>query len=220
MIKISNLKLMDLAPQFLKKAKNIIAFFDAVDEQFRNLFNASDLLIPIKKLYETPHLLSDYEIELLMWENHVDYYDPNLTREQKIELIKEAPYNHMIKGTRASVENPLKIILNDFELSEWFETGGKPFTFKFTSNKIASLEDINKATKIIDIYKNLRSKCEGFLVTTENIFNQYHANTKVNYRFDEMNIAKSEFYNDFINEQQISIVNTGYRFTEIREKGE
>ena len=118
--------------------------------------------------------MNDQEIELMLWEMHVDYIDENLNKEQKIDLIKESLLNHMIKGTPAAVENVCSIIVGNAKVTEWFEYNGDPGYFRVsTLGSLQSEEDYKRVIEVINTYKNLRSWLDNLTFKREDKSNLY-----------------------------------------------
>lgn len=72
-------------------------------------------------------------VELLPWlafAFSVDVWDPAWPEDVKREVIRRSFEVHRIKGTRKAVESALDAIGFNVDLSEWFEHGGDPYTFR------------------------------------------------------------------------------------------
>lgn len=167
MTKLEDFKSINLVPNYLRNNTDVIALTEAYDKQFHAIRVLIEKLNLLKRLFEGT--LEDFEIDLLMKENHVDYWDRDLTREKKLELIKSSYENHKIKGTRFSIENQLSIILKKYELLEWFQFKDSiPGTFKVvTEGKMPVPSEVEKIFKIININKNLSSHLIGFIVSSK-----------------------------------------------------
>ncbi|TEU24684.1 phage tail protein I [Alkanindiges illinoisensis] len=98
----------------------------------------------------------------LAWERSVDIWDNSWTEEQKRNVIKNALYNHSIKGTFGALELALNSLGFPVIVQEWFNMVpmGKPYTFKLfikTSEDNVSVTDYKELLKVVRAYKNLRS---------------------------------------------------------------
>ena len=102
---------------------------------------------------------------MLLFERHVDYFDEELSRGRKIELIKNSITSHLKKGTPANLERVLKIIFGELTLLEWFNYGGLPYHFKVViMDKQPSDEVVAKLNRTVVEYKNERSFFEGIMI--------------------------------------------------------
>lgn len=160
-ITLDDVVVKDLAPDSLLKDENTKYIMESIDYVIRKIwFENKDKY----KLFSRLNSMNDQEIELMLWEMHVDYIDENLNKEQKIDLIKESLLNHMIKGTPAAVENVCSIIFGNAKVTEWFEYNGDPGYFRVsTLGSLQSEEDYKRVIEVINTYKNTRSWLEGLM---------------------------------------------------------
>lgn len=148
---IFNIKLIDFMPNYLKKNKEIVGICEGLEEVLKQILIKSSKLNLYKNLLEGK--LSKEELELLMWEHHVDYFDTDLSEKQLKKLILNSMLVHEKKGTRFAVEEILKTVFNDFEIREWFEYGGEPGTFIMLVRELPDFKKLSLIEKIIDNYK-------------------------------------------------------------------
>ncbi len=160
-ITLDDVVIKDLAPDSLLKDENTKYIMESIDYVIRKIwFENKDKY----KLFSRLNSMNDQEIELMLWEMHVDYIDENLNKEQKIDLIKESLLNHMIKGTPEAVENVCSIIFGNAKVTEWFEYNGDPGYFRVsTLGSLQSEEDYKRVIEVINTYKNTRSWLEGLM---------------------------------------------------------
>ena len=160
-ITLDDVVVKDLAPDSLLKDENTKYIMESIDYVIRKIwFENKDKY----KLFSRLNSMNDQEIELMLWEMHVDYIDENLNKEQKIDLIKESLLNHMIKGTPAAVENVCSIIFGNAKVTEWFEYNGDSGYFRVsTLGSLQSEEDYKRVIEVINTYKNTRSWLEGLI---------------------------------------------------------
>ena len=111
--------------------------------------------------------LTNEEVENLLWENHVDYFDDDLTHEQKIKLIQIAYNSHLKKGTVFSIEQQLDVILDDFKIIEWFDFEGEPNTFYILTKSQITDKKLIKINRIINCFKRKSSLCLGIHIIEE-----------------------------------------------------
>ena len=158
MINLDKLDIKNLLPQSLKKNKDIDMLCEIFNDEIENFYKAKEKLFLFNLESQSDEVLN----EMIMQE-HVDYFETFLSREQKIDMIKTAFRSHLKKGTRYAVESNLDIIFNKYTLEEWFELNSEPFTFKLSGDEMPSLENMEKIFKAINEYKNVRSRCLGFV---------------------------------------------------------
>lgn len=160
MIKLKDSSILMFIPRFLrndKKIKNLITSIDTVLKEVLERFSSMKRM---QKIAEGD--LTDEEIELLLWEKHVDYFDKTLTKEQKIKLIQNAERAHLKKGTRSVLETHLKIIFGELELQEWFEAGLEPLHFQILSKKEITEDVLVKVNRTVEEFRTVRSVFDGF----------------------------------------------------------
>lgn len=115
-------------------------------------------------------LLDDAILDHLLWEKHITYKEGlglAATREQKINLIRNAIELHRIKGTPAALEMVFSLVNINCKLQEWFQYGGDPYHFKLSitiHDKELNDETINLLTSLVNEFKNVRSYLESIQV--------------------------------------------------------
>lgn len=149
MVKIDDVKLVDLIPENLKTDPMIYNLFSSMDE-LMNVRTAK-----IRKLgILTRDDWTDEETDELAYQFHVDYYDPNLPLEQKRQLVKQSISIHRRKGTPSAVEDLVTTIFGFGEVQEWYEYGDDPFYFQVvTDNPKATNEQALQFLAIVNSVK-------------------------------------------------------------------
>ena len=66
----------------------------------------------------------------LAWALSVDVWDASWSEDTKRQIVRDSIAIHRAKGTRGAVERALGALGFATELSEWFEYGGAPHTFR------------------------------------------------------------------------------------------
>ncbi len=135
-------------------------------------------LTPIAKLMN-PETCPAHLLGWLAWAFSVDVWAPSWSEATKREVIKRSIEIHRIKGTAGAVRRALGTIGFRTDLSEWFEHGGDPHTFRidafgddvFAAGFQVSPELVDMVTRLIDNVKPVRSHFslrvgESFNVTT------------------------------------------------------
>lgn len=80
--------------------------------------------------------------------------------EEKRDLIKRSIEVHRYKGTKYALMRIFDMFGIKGDIKEWFETGGKPYTFTVDINFVSKgldFELIEKLEDLINEYKNVRS---------------------------------------------------------------
>lgn len=147
MIDILDVSIVDLLPQSVKDDPTMQAFALTLDEQLRK---PKQDIYKLRRLTRLDDLDSD-EVNDMAYQLHVDFYDPTLPLETRIELVKNSINFHRIKGTPAAVEQLVDILFGDGVVEEWFEYGGDPGHYRVkTSNPQATRERIEEFYRAID----------------------------------------------------------------------
>ena len=92
----------------------------------------------------------------------VDFWDDNLTQNDKRRLIQSSLLLHQRKGTVWALERIFESLGMDAKVSEWFNYNGEPYHFKVDVEigditKKISKELIVDLKSYVEIYKNIRS---------------------------------------------------------------
>ena len=158
-------KLISLIPQYLKENQDIIAFCEAWDTEKEKIILSANRLDLIKRINNGD--LTKEEVELLLYENHVDYFDSTLSEEQKIKLIQISYDSHQKKGTIFSIEQQLNVILDDLKIIEWFEFGGETNTFYILTKSQITEKKLVKINRIVNSFKRKSSLYRGIHIIEE-----------------------------------------------------
>ena len=114
-------------------------------------------------IYSRIDELDEATVDELAWQFHVDFYDDDLTLENKRALVKSAIKDHKYKGTPWAVKSVIKSIRGDVKLEDWYQYGGKAYYFRVNgfSGALVPGDDLTKLVKAINSVKNVRSWLEG-----------------------------------------------------------
>ena len=85
MIKLKDSSILMFIPRFLRNDKKIKNLITAIDTALKEVLERFSSMKRMQKIAEGD--LTNEEIELLLWEKHVDYFDKTLTKEQKIKHL-------------------------------------------------------------------------------------------------------------------------------------
>lgn len=147
-------------PENLKKYKNLKILAIEFEKSMKQGVISK---LPKLALYKNLEQQSDEVLSELAYQYSIDNWEETLSREVKINLIKNAYWAHAKKGTKTAIMENLKKLNVPVEIKEWFEYNGAPFTFKISSlsSKI-ELDWLDTLIDIIEKYKNSRSICIGY----------------------------------------------------------
>ena len=115
--------------------------------------------LPIDKLWDAQkcpvHLLP-----FLAWSLSVDVWDTAWPEKIKRQVIASSVYVHRHKGTRGAMNAALAALDFGVEISEWFEHGGDPYTFRadvMISTRGLTDSEFDNIFNVINNTKNARS---------------------------------------------------------------
>lgn len=147
-------------PENLKKYKNLKILAIEFEKSMKQGVISK---LPKLALYKNLEQQSDEVLSELAYQYSIDNWEETLSREVKINLIKNAYWAHAKKGTKVAIMENLKKLNTPVEIKEWFEYNGAPFTFKISSfyPKI-EINWIETLIEIIEKYKNSRSICTEY----------------------------------------------------------
>lgn len=119
--------------------------------------------IPFIELYSRLDELPDSILHMLAWENKMAGAEWALatTREDKINLVRNSFELNKRRGTRWSVERIFTLLRFRPEITEWWEDGDQPYTFKISVFDVAARglkrEQLGLIEQLIFAYKPLRA---------------------------------------------------------------
>ena len=153
MQKIQSSNLYDILPaSFQTVETKCIAF--ALSRAIAFLCEAADKT----QLTANIEQLDEKALDYLALEYRTQYYDQQLTREQKIELIKGSLQWYMYAGTKKSLKDMIRALFLNSTVKEWHEYGGDPYHFKVeVTAEGYSQESLDRLSEIIESAKNARS---------------------------------------------------------------
>ena len=176
MNKLEHASYTAIFPENLKKYKNLTAFSKNIENTFKTyIINKIQYLAFFYNL----EIQEDKVLDEIAWFFNIDKYRTDLDREIKIKLIKSAYWVHSKKGTKAAVISQLKNLNYEIKIEEWFEYGGRPFTFRLiTGNESKDKNWLKNVLSLIEEYKNVRSILEAFYSLKEKKHKYYVAGYK------------------------------------------
>lgn len=162
------ISLKDLIPNSIAHDKNVKSIITATDPEFQKVSQDTREAFIIPRINE----LSEDVIDLLAWQWHVDFYEPDLPLTTKRELVLDSIKWHRKKGTKASIISALEKLGFVPTVKEWFEIGTEPHTFEIYGHY--KDDDLNVfflgpdtdeiLTRVVEITKPARSKLLSLIV--------------------------------------------------------
>lgn len=158
-MKISELDFVRLLPAFMRDDEAVIALCKAVD----TLIGEPGKRLSTIRTWDKIDELNEAELDELAWELDIDWYDSTgMGLDEKRETIKLAQQIKRKRGTKWAVEQLITAYFGGGSVTEWFDTGGDPYTFvALTPNTAITKEDIDKFTAAVNAAKNARSHMAG-----------------------------------------------------------
>ena len=162
---------LDLLPGSIAFDPDIKAMAAALDKAFSKLKSAINY---IRESHDINNITDDNLLALKAWEKHVDFYDANLSREVRRELIANSFAWHMRKGTPSTVRELISLVFSEATIEEWYEYGGAPYTFRVaTDEEVTDADEVNSLIRAIYSTKNERSAFEMLLYALNAILQLY-----------------------------------------------
>ena len=189
----------ELIPPNLLADENIKALIESIEPEFEKVKNEIINVLIYPRIDE----LNEEVLDLLAYQFHIEGYDLATSIEEKRNLIKKSIELHKYKGTKYAIEQVLKALGLEGQIKEWFEYGGKPYYFKIEidinktldRNIVLSNTVREKLTKLINEYKNLRSKLEDLRLKVIEETNLNLFATKKEIAFTKLNLKQSNSIN-------------------------
>ena len=167
---IHDLSLLDIAPPSISNDKTVKSIITAINPELKSVSEAISDAFIISRINELPERV----IDLLAWQWHVDFYEPDLDLAIKRALVLASIKYHKKKGTKYAIKTALEALGFVPTIKEWFETdmGTAPHTFSITGHykddeiNVDFLgEDTEEILKrVVEITKPVRSSLIYLLV--------------------------------------------------------
>jgi phage tail P2-like protein len=124
---LEGLNFYEILPSSIASDPNVQALAVPIDSELHFLKNAIPEVLILPRIDELPEPV----VDLLAWQYHVDFYDPDLTLDIKRKLVKDSIPWHRKKGTLWAVKKVLDNLGFVPTIKEWFELppGVEPHTF-------------------------------------------------------------------------------------------
>ena len=154
---LNNISILNLMPPNLAADKNIKMVAEAFDKALLDIINKIPQVAIVPNLV-LDNIVNEILIDLLAWQFHVDFYNPNLPIETKRELVLKSLDWHYRKGTPSVIEEIVSTVFSRAEIQEWFDYGGLPYRFRIgTNEEMPDAETRASLIRAINSVKNTRS---------------------------------------------------------------
>lgn len=151
--------LLRTLPDVLRNDERMLALATGIANELASRPSEMEALALFVNIDTLPEDLLD----ILAYDFKVDWWDPDLSLEEKRQVLKESWIVHRIFGTKGSVERAVSAIYPGSVVREWFQYGADPYHFKLLVDETYG-EDLPKLQKVLDrikYYKNVRSTFDG-----------------------------------------------------------
>lgn len=150
---LSNVDLLSLQTNWMKKDPTTQALCSALNTQFRQLSADIKLIFIYSRLDE----LDEKTLDELAWQMNIDWYNANADIETKVKFIRTAARIYAHRGTPYAVEQLVKTYFEKSYIQEWFEYGAAPYYFRIVLDYMLDDEVMTGSisTKYSSNYLNL-----------------------------------------------------------------
>lgn len=157
MYTLNNYKIRDNLPSSIDR-QNIRDLAEVLDVKLQEINAMSEIVLLYPRIEELPENL----IDALAEQFHVDFYDNDMTLQQKRAVVKNSIAWHRRKGTPSVVEEMVQTVFENAKVEEWFEYGGKPYFFRVTliTAPLTDKAVLDRLVDAINKTKNVRSWLE------------------------------------------------------------
>lgn len=153
MIKLKDAELISVLPPYVKEDADVQAISYAFKMGMAKLLQFSRAT----QLYADIDNLPEKLLDLLALELQCQYYDELMNIEMKRGIIKNSLAWYSKGGTVSAVEEMVQMIFGEGKVTEWYQFGGNPGTFRIETNSEMSPDIIKKLTEIIEKVKSKKS---------------------------------------------------------------
>lgn len=162
MIDLKECQTLHVMPEVFRKDVKVQAASHALWQTMQVLLKQIDCT----SVYARIDFLSEPIVDLLAQEMRAQYYDVTLSIKDKREAVKKALPWHKRAGTVSAVMELCEFRYGRSIVREWFDYGGRPYTFRLEMLQEARLLDIveiESFIKAVKAVKNTRSLLEALI---------------------------------------------------------
>ncbi|EFV78942.1 hypothetical protein HMPREF1013_00826 [Bacillus sp. 2_A_57_CT2] len=167
MINLDNFSMKQILPQSLQGSDEDKAIAESITAMLRELFRLNESL-------DFSDSIPEHLLDMIAYEEHVDFYDSSLSIEQKRELIRRSYFFHRKKGTPSAVEELIQLLFGEGVVQEWFEYDGMPGYFKVVTTNTAVTEELaDQFVRALDSVKRKSAWLEKVEISQTESMNIY-----------------------------------------------
>ena len=145
MTSLRDSQIIDILPDILKYRPDVQAVSYAIRMQIARIYDLSQRC----RMLADVDALGEDVLDLLAIELQSIYYDTSLPIDKKRDIIRSTLRWHWYGGTKASVEDYIRTIFGGGDVTEWYEYGGSPYTFKIDAEDTGSPMSIDRVIETI-----------------------------------------------------------------------
>lgn len=145
MTSLRDSQIADILPDILKYRPDVQAVSYAIRMQIARIYDLSQRC----RMLAGIDVIGEDVLDLLALELQSIYYDTGLPIDKKRDIIKSTLKWHWYGGTKASVEDYIRTIFGGGSVTEWYEYGGSPYTFKVDAEDTGSPMSIGRVIETI-----------------------------------------------------------------------
>lgn len=161
MVNFKDIKLLDLVPEGLRSDPEVINICAAIQPEIDVLNNS---ISSVQVLTDIDTQANGQALEHLAWHfglSDAEGWGLAATLVQKRSLVKKALILHMTKGAPGAVSSALESLGIDSVITEWFDFGGDPGTFKVKivdkSDRGVDTSKMDQIAAVIDSFKPVKA---------------------------------------------------------------
>ncbi|MFA6848718.1 MAG: phage tail protein I [Selenomonadaceae bacterium] len=159
-MKTNSIDMIELIPKFLQKDDSAAAIAKCVNA----VYNALDIELRQTAKIVGNELIAAAVLDELAVSMHIEWYDYAAPVETKRQIIAQADYIHSKMGTIWAIRRVIDTYYSDIVFHEWYQYGGEPYHFSFSTENLLYQKGTDKYNEVIDRInqiKNCRSICDG-----------------------------------------------------------
>jgi len=163
MVSLYNSEICQILPDTISKDPEVKALSYAISRMVKRVLD----FCKRTPLYAAIDEQTDEILDLMAVELDAQYYDTSLPIENKRSIIKKTLAWYCNIGTPSTVEELVRAVFGEGEVSEWFEYGDSAYYFKITTNAQLTPELFDKLTGMINKVISVRSKLRNIEIHRE-----------------------------------------------------
>ena len=145
MTSLRDSQIADILPDILKYRPDVQAVSYAIRMQIARIYDLSQRC----RMLAGIDAIGEDVLDLLAIELQSIYYDTSLPIDKKRDIIRSTLRWYWYGGTKASVEDYIRVIFGGGSVTEWYEYGGSPYTFRVDAEDTGSPMSIGRVIETI-----------------------------------------------------------------------